>query len=433
MLSIYRTTRGSNTHAQSSGKSVTRSSQLPGLLVALQVALTCVLLVMSGLFVRTLQSLENVKLGFDPHGVTTMILVPVDRAQSPTRSREQEIELLHKFEALPGVESATMQTSLPFSVYNMTLDGTTEIVGRPFRKGENAFYSMVSTNFVKTSGIHLQQGRSFTSSDENAAGVVVLVNQAFVKKYFADREVLGSQLHFHREEGETEADLPFAQAMTVIGVVENEVQGGDLGAPYEPMVYVNNLQLPKGSMFEQLFNMAAQYAVRSNLSQDALAAELRGVVRKDAPGMAEMSLQPMQEAITNSLGQRKLAMRLVAGFGIAALVLSAVGIYGVLSYSVLRRTREIGIRMALGSTRLRAAILVMQQAGLMVGLGLLPGLAAAWCAGYVLRSYLYGVKPLDLATLVAVGIVLLAIAAVAAGIPARRAATVNPNSALRAE
>ncbi|WP_047498376.1 ADOP family duplicated permease [Terriglobus sp. TAA 43] len=433
LLSIYRATRGSTGHAQISTKNVTHSSQLPRLLVAIQVALTCILLVVSGLFVKTMQSLENVKLGFDPHGVTTMILVPVDRTQSPTHSRQQEIELLHKFEALPGVESATMQTSLPFSAYNMTLDGTTEIVGRPFHKGENAFYSMVGTNFVKTSGIRLLQGRSFTQSDENAASVVVLVNEAFVKKYLAGRQLLQSQLHFHREEGETEADLPFAQAMTVIGVVENEVQGGDLGAPYEPMVYVNNLQLPKGSMFEQLFNMSAQYAVRSNLSQDALAAELRGVLRKDAPGMAEMSLKPMEEAVAESLEQRKLAIRLVASFGMAALVLSAVGIYGVLSYSVSRRTREIGIRMALGSTRLKAATLVMQQAGLMVGLGLLPGLAAAWCAGYLLRSYLFGVRPLDLATLIEVGVMLLAIAAAAAGIPARRAATVNPVNALRAE
>lgn len=428
MLSIYR-----GIHAQFSAKNVTRSSRLPGLLVALQVALTCVLLVVSGLFVRTLKSLENVRLGFDPRGVTTMILMPVDRTQSPVRSRELEIELLHTFEALPGVESVTMQTEVPFSNYNMVLDGTTEIDGRPYSKGDNAFYSLVSTNFTKTSGIRLLQGRGFVQSDEGAAGMVVLVNEAFAKRYFTGRERLGSQLHFHREPGETDADLPFAQAMSVVGVVENEVQGGDLGAPYKPMVYLNNLQLPKGSFFEELFNMAAQYAVRSNLAQDALAAELRAVLRRDAPGMAEMSLQPMSEAIQNSLEQRRLAMRLVGGFGVAALTLSAVGIYGVLAYSVARRKREIGIRIALGSTRSKAAGLVMQQAGAMVALGLLPGLMAAWCAGYALRSYFYGVRPLDPATLLGVGVVLLAIAAAAAGMPARRAAAVDPIEALRAD
>jgi ABC-type antimicrobial peptide transport system permease subunit len=182
-----------------------------------------------------------------------------------------------------------------------------------------------------------------------------------------------------------------------------------------------------------LFNMAAQYAVRSNLSQDALAAEIRGVLRKDAPGMAEMSLQPMQVGIEKSLGQRKLALRLVAGFGGAALVLSAVGIYGVLAYTVARRRREIGIRMALGSTRPDAATLVMRQAGAMVLLGLLPGLAGAWAAGYAVRGFLYGVKPLDGMTLLTVGGVLLLVAGCAASVPAIRAAMVDPIEALRAE
>jgi len=428
MLSIYR-----GIHAQFSAKNITRRSRLPGLLVALQVALTCVLLVVGGLFVRTLQSLENVRLGFDPHGVTTLILMPADRTQSPERSRQVEMELLHRFEALPGIESVTMQTSIPFSTYNMTLEGTTEVEGRPFHKDDEAFYSLVSTNFVKTSGIGLLQGRGFVQSDESAGGVVVLVNEAFVKKYLAEREAMGTQLHFHRGEGETDADLPIVMAMTVVGVVENEVQGGNLGAPYQPMVYVNNLQLPKGSLFEQLFNMAAQYAVRSNLSQDALAAEIRAVLRREAPGMAEMSLKPMQEGIEKSLGQRRLAMRLVGGFGIAALILSAVGIYGVLAYSVARRRREIGIRIALGSTRARAAGLVMQQAGEMVALGLLPGVAAAWGAGHALRSYLYGVKSLDPMTLALAGVVLLAIAAISASVPALRAAQVDTMEALRAE
>lgn len=428
MVSIYH-----GIHARSSAKNVTGSSRLPGLLVALQVALTCVLLVASGLFVRTLKSLEEVRLGFDPRDVTTMILMPVDRTQAPVRSRELEIELLHRFEALPGVESVTMQTEIPFSRYNMVINGSTEIEGRPYTKGDNAFYSLVSTNFTKTSGIRLLKGRGFAQSDESAGGIVALVNDAFVKRYLMGREVLGAQLSFHRNPGDKDDDLPFAQAMSVVGVVENEVQGGDLGAPYKPMVYLNNLQLPPESFFEELFNMAAQYAVRSNLAQDALSAELRAVLRKDAPGMAEMSLEPMSKGIEKSLGQRRLALRLVGGFGTVALVLSAVGIYGVLAYSVARKKREIGIRMALGSSRSRAAGLVVQRAGGMVALGLLVGLAAAWCAGYALRSYLYGVRPLDPVTMIAVALVLLAIAAAAAALPARRAAAVDPMEALRAD
>lgn len=419
--------------AQFASKHATRRSRVPGLLVALQVALTCVLLVMSGLFMRTLQSLENVRLGFDPRGVTTLIAMPENQKQDPIRSRETEIELLHRFEALPGVQSVTMQTEIPFSTYNMTLDGTTEIAGRPYHSGDNALYSLVSTNFVQTSGIRQLTGRGFERADEGSASIVALVNEAFVKKYLNGRDAIGATLHFHREKGDTDADLPFLQAMTVVGVVENEIQGNDLGAPYNPMVYLDNLQLPASSFLAQVFTMAAQYAVRSSLSPETLAAELRSALHKDAPSMVEMSLQPMQVGIEKSLGQRRLALRLVAGFGEAALVLSAVGIYGVLAYSVTRRRREIGIRIALGSTRPEAATLVMRQAGAMVLLGLVLGLAGAWAAGYAVRGFLYGVRPLDGVTLVTVGGVLLVVAGCAASVPALRAAMVDPMEALRAE
>ena len=149
--------------------------------------------------------------------------------------------------------------------------------------------------------------------------------------------------------------------------------------------------------------------------------------------MVEMSLKPMEEEISQSLGQRRLALRLVAGFGVVALILSAVGIYGVLAYSVALRRREIGIRMALGSSRQRAAGLVVSQAGKMVLLGLIPGVAGAWAAGHAVRSFLYGVKALDAETLAVVGALLLLVSATAALIPAMRAAQVDPVETLRAE
>jgi ABC-type antimicrobial peptide transport system permease subunit len=179
--------------------------------------------------------------------------------------------------------------------------------------------------------------------------------------------------------------------------------------------------------------MSAQYAVRSALPESTVAAELRTAVKQDAPMMVEMSLKPMEEAVAESLGQRRLAFRLVAGFGIVALILSAVGIYGVLGYSVALRRREIGIRMALGSTRAAAAGLVALQAGKMVLLGLVPGIAGAWAAGHAVRSFLYGVRALDAETLVAAGAVLLLASASAALFPAIRAAQVDPVETLRTE
>jgi predicted permease len=406
---------------------------LPGLLVAAQIALTCVLLVTSGLFIRTLQSLEKVRLGFDPRNVTTLVLMPENQGQDPELSRQIDTRLLHRFESIPGVQSVTMQTEIPFSSYNMALNGLTEVSGRAFSEGDHAFYSLVSTGFVRTSGIRLTAGRSFLTADESSASISVLINEAFKNKYLGTRQPIGASVNFHRKPGETDADIPFTQPMTVVGVVENEIQGGDLGAPYEPIVYLDYLQLPKTSLLSAVFNMAAQYAVRSTLAPATLASELRTVVRKEAPTMVEMNLRPMEEGVSASLGQRRLALRLVAGFGCVALLLCAVGIYGVLAYSVTLRRREIGIRMALGSSRSKAAGLVVTHAGKMVILGLVPGTFGAWASGRAVHSFLYGVGAFDAETLLAAGTLLLLVCSAASLLPAVRAARVDPAETLRSE
>jgi len=414
-------------------KHATQRSRLPGLLVALQIALTCVLLVTSGLFVRTLRALQDVKLGFDPRGVTTMVLMPEDQHVAPEIARQTVASLLERFGALPGIESATMQSSIPFASFSVTLNGRTDVNGRVFHEGDAAFYSLVSANFVRASGIHLLQGRGFMSQDDSGAAVVGLVNQAFVKKFLAGRDPLGASVMMHRDPGDKDSDMPLAGPITVVGVVENEMQGGDLGAPYEPMVYLDYLQLPKTSMFNMFYSMVAQFAVRSTLPQAAVDKELREAIKQVAPNMAEMSMQPMEDAISQSLQQRRLALQMVTGFGGVALILSAIGIYGVLAYSVSLRRREIGVRMALGSSRAGVIRLVFQQAGKMVLLGLVPGAVAAWAAGHGLKSFLFGVRALDLSTLGAVAAVLLLVCAMAAAIPALRAADVDPMEALRAE
>ena len=432
-LNIRRKTSARTTAARSNARNVTRGSRLPGILVALQVALTCVLLVTSGLFVRTLERLESVSLGFNPHGVSTLVLIPENPNQPVTLTRQTETRLLHRFESLPGVQSVTMQSDIPFSNYNVDMDGGTDVAGRAYRKGDDAHYSFVSTGFVETSGIRLLAGRAFETSDETNAAIGVLVNQAFVKKFVDGRNPVGVTLKFHREPKDTDADVPILQPMTIVGVVENEIQGGDLGAVYQPMVYIDYLQLPADSMLGAVFNMAAQYAVRSKLPATVVASELRRAVKEDAPAMTEMELRPMEESIADSLSQRRLALRLVSGFGLVAMVLSAVGIYGVLAYSVSLRRREIGIRMALGSSRPRVAELVLRQAGTMVLLGLLPGIAGAWAAGYMVSSFLYGVSPLDPETLASVAGILILVSVAAASLPTLRAAQVDPVETLRAE
>jgi putative ABC transport system permease protein len=421
------------TVARAAAKNVTRRSKLPTILVALQVGLTCVLLVTTGLFLRTFQSLEDVNLGFDPHGVTTLVLMPKDQHQDAQRSRDIATRLLQRFEALPGVQAVTMQTAIPFSNFNEVMDGTTDVTGHPFHEGDTAHYSFVSTDFVRTSGIRLLQGRGFNRSDETSGSIGVLVNQAFVSKYLAGKDAVGATIRFHRSPRDTDADIPIARALIVIGVVENELEGGDLGAPSYPMVYIDYLQLPMDSMLSDVFTMSAQYAVRSKLPESTITAELRTAIKQEGPEMAEMTMRPMEQGIADSLKQRRLTLRLVGGFGVVALLLSAVGMYGVLAYSVTLRRREIGIRMALGSSRTRVTGLVVRQAGTMVLFGLIPGILGAWAAGYALRSFLFGVKTLDPLTIAGVALVLLIVAATASFMPALQAAFVDPMETLRTE
>ena len=326
-----------------------------------------------------------------------------------------------------------MQSEIPFSNYNMSLHGTTDVAGRPYKKGDSAYYSFVSTNFVKASGIRLLKGRGFLPGDESSGGIVALVNEAFVRIYLSGRQPIGVTLRFHRDPGDTDADLPFTQPMTVVGVVQNEVQGADLGAPYEPMVYLDHLALPETSFLSAVFSMSGQYAVRSALPETAVASELRAVVKQDAPTMVEMSLNPMEEQISQSLGQRRLALRLVAGFGIVALILSAVGIYGVLAYSVTLRRREIGIRMALGAQRASLISMFVRQGLWLTGIGIACGLVAAFAAMRLMSSLLFNVNPVDPVTYTAVTVGVVVTAYLACYLPSRRAATVNPVDSLRAE
>ena len=417
----------------SSAKGSARSSHLPGILVSLQIAITCVLLVISGLLTRTLHSLAEVKLGFDPHNVSTLVLMPENQAQSPQLSRDLEARLLERFGTLPGVDGVTTQSSIPFSNFNIDLDGRTDVENHVYREGESAHYSLVSTNFVHVSGIHLLQGRTFNQADESSPNLVVLVNQAFLQAFIPNRNPLGTTIRFHRNPGETDADQPVAQSMTVVGVVQNELQGGALDNPYQPLVYLNFAQFPRQSMLSQIFNMSAQYAIRSSLPMAALDSELRAVIKQNAPSMVEMSLRPMSQGVEESLGQRRLALRLVTGFSSVALLLSAAGIYGVLAYSVALRRREIGIRMALGSSRSETATLVLRQAMLMVAFGLIPGIAAAWISGHAIHSFLYGVRSLDAPTVAVVAILLLTVTLLAASLPILRAVQVDPAETLRSE
>ena len=354
-LSIHRKTAAAGTQ-----HTTTPRNLFTHLLVILQITLTSVLLITCGLFVRTFKALQEVPLGFDPRHVTTLVLMPVDSHQSPALLHQTDTLLLEQFENLPGVASAAMQTAIPFSNYSVSLNGDTDVDGRAYQKGDKALYTIVSSNFVRASGIHLLEGQGFLSVDADSATMVAMVNQAFVNRFLPGRNPLDVTLRMHNDPSDIPPPLP--GPLKIVGVLEDELQGQNLGSTSEPMVYVDDLQIPKDSPFLDLFSIESQFAIRSSLPQDVLDKEIHAALQQAAPDMAEMQLQPMEEGIAASLGERRVALRIVSGFGVAALLLAGIGIYGLLNYIVTLRRKEIGIRMAVGSSRGKVTRLILRQA-----------------------------------------------------------------------
>jgi len=428
--------------------SATPRMRVSGVLVTLQIALSCVLLATASLFARTFSALEQIPLGFNPHHLTNLVLMPVDSKEPPGVIRQTTTRLLERFQSIPGVESAALQSSVPFSFFPPVVTCGTDVSGRTWQKSDLAIYSFVSADFVRASELQLLKGRSFTHQDETSPNFVAVVNQAFVNKFLPGRDPLGVTLRFHREPRpkrlsvspldifrtqEEESQVLLKPSFVIVGVIQNELQGSELGAPIEPMIYLDYRQIPADSAFLGFMSAASVFGIRSPLPPVALHRELRTVLKQIAPDMAEMKLEPMEDEIGQSLGERNLALRIVSSFGAIALLLAALGIYGTLAYAVTMRRREIGIRMALGSSRFGVTGLILKQAGRLILAGTVLGLAAVWPAGRAVRSFLFGVQPLDALSITAAVAVLLLAGITATALPVWRATRVEPMEVLRVE
>ncbi len=411
---------------------VTRRSRLSGSLVAVEIALTCVLLVVAGLFLRTFVALQQAPLGFDPKHVTAVSLMPLNPKEDNAALKQTHARLLDRLGSLPGVEAAAAQVSLPFSNFNISINSTFKITGQPAHKEDQALVSLLSADYARTLRAPAVTGRSFSKSDNAGSQPVCMVNEAFARRYLKGKRTVGNTVELVNDSTDGTDDRLFKTPVAVVGVAPDET--GSLGEQPDPTLFLPYAQSPvNGPMDHFLFGISPQFAIRSSLPQATLERELRAAIKDTAPDMAEMQIGSLDGNIAATLIQKKLALRLAGGFGLLALVLAAVGIYGVLSSSVAQRTREIGIRMALGSTRQGAMLLVLRQAAAMVALGLVAGLACAWPAGRAVRSFLFGVTPLDPVTLLTATLALLFVCACAAAIPAWRATQVDPVIALRTE
>jgi putative ABC transport system permease protein len=413
--------------------------KLSGWLVAGEVALSTLLLVGTGLLFRTLWNLEQSRLGFETEHITTFMAMPADAAgfsgmevsentqNAPTSVATITYQpVLQRIRQLPGVESAAISTAPPLS--GMDMHSSFEIVGQATDRANHpeARVSAVSGGYAQTMGTPMVRGRMIGDSDALTTPFVVVVNETLAKTYFAGKDPLGKQINLGGK------DTGMIKPYAIVGVLADQVDS-KVGGKIQPLVLLPQQQIPTTSLFYQaLLKTVVTFVVKTRGSIP-VAQEARTVFHQLAPGFALADFQTMQEAVDKNTFSQRLGVYLVGSFAGLAIAMVIAGLYGVLSQLVSYRRREIGVRMALGATRASVAKLVLRQGSILIGAGLIVGLVLAFASGRLIKSFLYEVKPLDASTYVAVAVALTAIGLVAALIPARRAASIQPMQALRDE
>jgi predicted permease len=384
-------------------------------LVASQAALAVVLLIGAGLLIRSLYHLQQVQLGFDASRLLTFRLaLPSAKYDSRERGNQFYDELQARLRALPGVEAAASTGIMPL---RGGASAALAIRGRPVPEGElpEVGYVSVSRRYFETLRIPLRRGRTFAEQDNATSQPVVVISESIARRHWPTGDAVGAFVRL----GPNPAD-PWSE---VIGVVGDVRQGGPADES-RPTVY---------AFLHQDYWDGRDVIVRATGNPASIAASARGVVRQLDPKLPVIQMRTMEEVADEVLAERRLPMTLMTVFAAIALVLAAVGLYGVMSYVVTARTREFGVRMALGAPRSAVTRLVMRQGLGTVLVGLTLGLAGAIAASQLLTGLLFGVKPLDPLTFGAVPAVLLAVAIAACWIPARRATRVDPLAALRTD
>jgi predicted permease len=415
----------------STGGRVSSQHRLSGWLAAAEVALSTVLLIAAGLFLRTFRSLENVPLGFDSARVTTFLLWAQGGNRIPMPVKVSAYQrVLDRLEHLPNVEAAGLVTSLPISNFQMTIMSGFDIPG-VFPPNQKPVPSLrvtaVSPGYFRAMGIPLLAGRGLSASDTAGTQLVGIANRALVERYLHDVDPIGQQIDFEKPSG-------FQQPITIVGVAGNVIQGNAIGDPVEPELAISFLQLPPSADVSQyMIGFADGFAVRTRSAGSDIASNIRAIVRSEAPDFAIDDLVPLSQAVQDDMKTQRLALEITSAFAWIAVLLSAAGLYAVLAYVVGQRVHEMGIRLALGATRGSVFGLIVRQGLWMVGAGLVCGWAAALFAGRWISSFLYGVTTRDPLTYVLVGLLVVLASAAAILAPARRAANVEPMVALRYE
>jgi putative ABC transport system permease protein len=400
-----------------SGTAGTGQQRLRALLVAAEVAMALVLLVGAGLFLKSLARIQQVVPGFDPHGVMTAALsLPRSEYKDDQKRVAFYRDVAQRLGRLPGVASAAVTYPLPFSgsggSSSFNIEGREQGPGDP---GPHSDLQAVTPDYFSVMKIPIKSGRVFTDQDREGMDPVVVIDENLAQQYWPHENPVGKRLR-------RGSNAKWSTIIGVVGHVDRSALVGDSG---------------KGVCIYPLYQMAAvprAYLIaRTTVDPVSLATPLREAVRAVDPNQPVYELEPLDELVASSLGPRRFAVTLLGFFAAMALLMAAIGLYGVVSYSVSQRTQEFGIRMALGAQSAQVLSLVIKQGMKLVGAGVLAGLVIALALARLLSSQLYGVSAFDPGTFALMALTLLVIALLACFLPARRATKVDPIVALRYE
>jgi predicted permease len=401
-------------------------------LVVAQLALTLVFLVGAGLFLRTIHALRQVPLGFAQQNVLTGGIIlngtsgnETDDVDHPSVVRDSYLPLLDRLRAIPGVQVAALSSVLPLR-REMSVSIITNLDHKDVTYGKQprADGRIASPGLVDALGIPMIRGRFFTEDDTPSSPPVIVINQAFANMYLPNQDPVGHSISMGKKGRFSD--------MRIVGVI-GDVKQTKVTDATKPELYFCLAQTEPGTPLYGIATAFIQVAIRGAVPADSLRAHFDKVLHEVAPDAATVDVKTIHEAVEDSFGSQTLIAHLLESFAALALMIASVGLYGLLSFAVAQRTREIGLRIALGAPQGNILNLILRRALLLVAIGLTVGGALAWFAVRFAGSYIYGVQAHDGLTFAAVVLVLAAASFIAAWLPARRAASVDPIFALRSE
>jgi predicted permease len=416
-----------NESSNRSGMGV-RSGKLRSVLVIVEMALTVVLIIGAALLIRTFRNLEAVDPGFEMHNVLSMSMsVSGDRFQTTAPVAQVIRQGTDRLRLVPGVIDAGVGNCLPMAGgFGMSFD----VVGRPKgdSQGGGAGFCSISEGFFNALKIPLLRGRLLTRQDDGAAPGVVVINQAMARQYWHDADPLKDRIVIGAGAGPAFAEGP-RQVIGIVGDVNDRGPGQDP----RPQMYIPVAQMPD---LETALNSRVAplwWIVRSEVDPHTLVKSISEALRQASAGLPVAHVRTMEELESANIARQRLNMLLLLVFGGAGLLMAAIGIYGVMSYSVQQRTQELGVRMALGAQASSLRNMVIRQGMTLAILGVLIGIGGSLWLTRFLGGFLFGVKPLDPISFVATPVLLSLVALVSVWAPAMKATKVDPMVALRME